>query len=181
MVEVQKFNTNEPDILYSDKTGDLTISDVNNKSFPLKITQLDGRYISKTITMTYEDVIDQIILQRKETVISGGVMDKRDNNPIEECLIRTDPSVGESVETDEGGKFELASNNFKKNTSYRIIIQHRDYKNAEWTGIQPTINSFMSLGWKRLEPLKKLKVTIEDTLKLHDTDLGDEDGVIFDD
>ena len=180
-VEVELFNEIRirKDIR-SDTNGVLLIPDIYNKSFPLTISIYDIRYNEKKETINLEDITNPIVLRYRETIISGGIMDIS-NQVIEECTISTNPSVGITVETNEDGKFELASDNFTEDTFYRIIAEHRDYESAEWTRIKPTLNSEMTLGWKLLKLKKNLEIILIDSLKLQETTPLDIEGDVFDD
>jgi len=180
MVEIEKFDENEiRDDIRSDEKGILLIPNVYSKSFPITISFYDSRYLEKKETIDLNNITNQIEIQLKETIISGGIMDNR-NQAIEECIISTKPSVGVTVETDEEGKFVLSSDNFTENTSYRIIAKHREYESTEWTGIKPTINSETTLGWKNLKPKVKLYIDFQDTIQLRQTTPLDTDGDVFD-
>ena len=179
-VEVELFNEIKIRKISSDENGILLIPNIYNKSFPLTISIYDIRYNEKKETINLEDIPDQIVLRYRETIISGGIMDIS-NKVIEECTISTNPSVGITVETNEDGKFELASDNFTEDTFYRIIAEHRDYESAEWTRIKPTLNSEMTLGWKLLKPKKSLEIILIDSLKLQETTPLDIEGDVFDD
>ena len=80
--------------------------------------------------------------------------------------------VGE-WETDENGEFELVSDNFNENTTYIIVVEHRNYKKAEVTGIKPVKNSTINLGWIEVIEKEKYEVDFE-KIKLKPTS-GDTD------
>ena len=148
-VEGSDFREDRPPI-HSDDNGIITIKDVSNRSFPIIIRILDNNYFEKSeVIRNRENVRKELLLERKQTMIKGGVMDEYDQ-AIEECNISTKPSVGVSTTTDEYGEFKLASDNFNENASYRIIVEHERYKSAEWLGIKPVKNSTFNLGWKHL-------------------------------
>ena len=150
--------------IHSDDNGIITIKDVSSRSFPITIRILDNNYFEKSeVIRNRENVRKELLLERKQTMIKGGVMDEYDQ-AIEECNISSKPSVGVSTTTDEYGEFKLASDNFNENASYRIIVEHERYKSAEWLGIKPVKNSTFNLGWKHLTAKETIEVGLDSVI-----------------
>lgn len=140
--------------LISNQQGEY-IFDFNKKDFPITIKIKD----SANKYNEYEKVVNSlnafnhkiiIELESTKTMLTGVIVGEKDDEPIADCEIYTDPMTDQTF-TNEDGEFELYSDNLLLGNVYNVIVTHSKYNTYTWTGITITKNKLIDLGYAALK------------------------------
>lgn len=120
--------------------GRVTLSPLTNTPFQVQVCYpQDAVYLPEQIEITENDFIDrsqifkEIGLKKKNTVITGKVVDAESKAPIPVVSVKVEPDISSIADTDQDGIFRIESPQFQEGIIYEIsFVREQPYEKKRY-------------------------------------------------